>query len=55
MVSMAGFDLPVPVVRKYIASAITLVIHLARLREIRSTQREDLTIPIVSGPFKSAH
>ncbi len=32
MVSMAGFELPVPVVRKYIASAITLVIHLARLK-----------------------
>jgi pilus assembly protein CpaF len=32
MVSMAGFDLPVPVVRRYIASAITLVVHLARLK-----------------------
>jgi pilus assembly protein CpaF len=32
MVSMAGFDLPVSVVRRYIASAITLVIHLARLK-----------------------
>lgn len=32
MVSMAGFDVPVPVVRKYIASAITLVIHVARLK-----------------------
>ncbi|HTN77507.1 MAG TPA: CpaF family protein [Pirellulaceae bacterium] len=32
MVSMAGFDLPVTVVRRYIASAITLVVHLARLK-----------------------
>ena len=32
MVSMAGFDLPVPVVRRYVASAITLVVHLARLK-----------------------
>ncbi|MDX1943883.1 MAG: CpaF family protein [Pirellulaceae bacterium] len=32
MVSMAGFDLPVTVVRRYIASAITMVIHLARLK-----------------------
>jgi pilus assembly protein CpaF len=32
MVSMAGFDLPVSVVRRYIASAITMVIHLARLK-----------------------
>jgi pilus assembly protein CpaF len=32
MVSMSGFDLPVAVVRRYIASAITLVVHLARLK-----------------------
>ncbi|MEX2176483.1 MAG: CpaF family protein [Pirellulaceae bacterium] len=32
MVSMAGFDLPVAVIRRYIASAITLVIHVARLK-----------------------
>jgi pilus assembly protein CpaF len=32
MVSMAGYDLPVSVVRRYIASAITVVIHLARLK-----------------------
>jgi pilus assembly protein CpaF len=32
MVSMAGFDLPVGVVRRYVASAITLVVHLARLK-----------------------
>jgi pilus assembly protein CpaF len=32
MVSMSGFDLPVTVSRKYIASAITLVVHLARLK-----------------------
>ena len=32
MVSMAGFDFPVMVVRRYIASAITLLVHLARLK-----------------------
>jgi pilus assembly protein CpaF len=32
MVSMAGFELPVSVVRRYIASAITLVVHVARLK-----------------------
>jgi pilus assembly protein CpaF len=32
MVSMAGFDLPVAVTRRYIASAITLIVHLARLK-----------------------
>lgn len=32
MVMMAGFDLPVPVIRYYISSAVTLVVHLARLK-----------------------
>ncbi|MEO2088039.1 MAG: CpaF family protein [Gemmataceae bacterium] len=32
MVMMAGFDLPVPVIRYYITSAVTLVVHLARLK-----------------------
>ncbi len=32
MVSMAGFDLPVNVIRRYIASAITVLVHLARLK-----------------------
>lgn len=32
MVMMAGFEMPVPVIRQYIASAITLVIHLSRLK-----------------------
>jgi pilus assembly protein CpaF len=32
MVMMAGFDLPIPVIRQYIATAITLVVHLSRLK-----------------------
>jgi pilus assembly protein CpaF len=32
MVMMAGFELPVPVIRHYIASAVTLVVQLARLK-----------------------
>ena len=32
MVSMAGYELPVSVIRHYIGSAITLVVHLARLK-----------------------
>jgi pilus assembly protein CpaF len=32
MVMMAGFDLPVPVIRQYIASSIGLIVQLARLR-----------------------
>jgi pilus assembly protein CpaF len=32
MVMMAGYEMPVPVIRQYIASAITVVIQLARLK-----------------------
>jgi len=32
MVSMAGFDLPASVVRRYIASAVTLLVHVSRLK-----------------------
>lgn len=32
MVAMTGFDLPVSVVRQYIAAGITLVVHVARLK-----------------------
>ncbi|HEY7326749.1 MAG TPA: CpaF family protein [Gemmataceae bacterium] len=32
MVLMAGFELPVPVIRQYVSSAITLVIQLSRLK-----------------------
>jgi pilus assembly protein CpaF len=32
MVAMTGFDLPVPVVRQYIAAGIKLVVHLSRLK-----------------------
>src|SRR5690606_26172268 len=32
MVAMSGFELPVPVVRQYIAAGITLVLHLSRLK-----------------------
>ena len=32
MVSMAGYDLPVTVVRRYISTAINMVVHLARLK-----------------------
>jgi pilus assembly protein CpaF len=32
MVMMAGFEMPVPVIREYIATAVELVVHLARLK-----------------------
>src|SRR5438094_10215780 len=34
MVMLAGFGLPVPVIRQYVASAVTLVVHLARLKGV---------------------
>jgi pilus assembly protein CpaF len=32
MVLMAGFEMPVPVIRQYISSALTLVVQLVRLK-----------------------
>jgi len=32
MVAMTGYELPVPVIRQYVASGIRLVVHLARLK-----------------------
>jgi len=32
MVMMAGFELPVPVIRQYVASAISLIVQLSRLK-----------------------
>jgi pilus assembly protein CpaF len=32
MVSMAGFEMPVSVIRNYVASAITVLVHLGRLK-----------------------
>jgi len=32
MVTMTGFDLPVPVIRQYVATGIKLVVHLSRLK-----------------------
>lgn len=52
MVSMAGFDLPVPVVRRYIASAITLVVHLARLKGgVRRVMRVSEVTALDSGDY----
>jgi pilus assembly protein CpaF len=52
MVSMAGFDLPVAVTRRYIASAITLVIHLARLKGgVRRVMRISEITALESGDY----
>jgi pilus assembly protein CpaF len=52
MVSMAGFDLPVAVTRRYIASAITLVVHLARLKGgVRRVMRVSEVTALESGDY----
>ncbi|MEX0867057.1 MAG: CpaF family protein [Pirellulales bacterium] len=53
MVSMAGFDLPVMVVRRYIGSAITLVVHVARLKGgVRRVTRISEVTGIEDGEYK---
>ena len=53
MVSMAGFDLPVPVVRRYIASAITLVVHLARIKGgVRRIMRVSEVVGLENGDYR---
>ncbi|MBX3415556.1 MAG: CpaF family protein [Pirellulales bacterium] len=52
MVSMAGFDLPVMVVRRYIASAITLVVHVARLQGgVRRVTRVSEITGVADGEY----
>ena len=55
MVAMAGFDLPVHVVRHYIASAINVIVHLSRLkggvrRVMRIVELVDLAAQRISTP-----
>ena len=52
MVSMAGYELPVSVVRHYIGSAITLVVHLARLKGgVRRVMRLSEVVGIDTGEY----
>jgi pilus assembly protein CpaF len=52
---MAGFDLPVAVTRKYIASAITLIVHLARLKGgVRRVMRISEITALDSGEYAIA-
>jgi pilus assembly protein CpaF len=54
MVSMAGFELPVMVVRRYVASAITLVVHLARLKGgVRRVMRIAEITGLENGEYKT--
>jgi pilus assembly protein CpaF len=53
MVSMAGYDLSVPVVRKYIASAITVVVHVARLKGgARRVRRISEIVALDNGEYE---
>ena len=53
MVSMAGYELPVSVVRHYIGSAITLVIHLARLKGgVRRVMRISEVVGIDANEYR---
>ena len=44
MLAMGGFDMPVRVIRDYVASAIHLVIHLARLPDGRRVMSEAIEV-----------
>jgi pilus assembly protein CpaF len=46
MAAMAGFNLPVPVVRQYIAAGIRLIVHVARLK---SGERKVVRISEIAG------
>ncbi len=52
MVAMTGYDLPVPVVRQYIAAGIKLLVHLARLRDgFRCVTRVSEIVGVADGQF----
>ena len=52
MVAMSGFELPIPVVRHYIASGISLVVHLARLKGgVRRVMQVSEIISVQEGGF----
>ncbi|MHC4406887.1 MAG: CpaF family protein, partial [Planctomycetota bacterium] len=53
MVSMAGYELPVDVVRHYVGSAITLIVHLARLKGgVRRVTRISEITGICDGDYQ---
>lgn len=52
MVAMSGFELPIPVVRQYIASGIALVVHLARLKGgVRRVMQVSEIVGVREGGF----
>jgi pilus assembly protein CpaF len=54
MVMMAGFELPITVIRHYITSAIALVVHLARLKGgTRKVLRVTEIVGLKSGKYRA--
>ncbi|MDA7503650.1 CpaF family protein [bacterium] len=52
MVAMSGYDLPIPVVRQYIAAGISLVVHLARLKGgVRRVMQVSEIVGLKEGGF----
>ena len=55
MVAMSGFELPIRVVREYVASGIKLVVHLARLKGgVRRVTRVSEIVGAVGGEYQLA-
>lgn len=53
MVAMSGFELPIPVVRQYIMSGISLVVHLARLKGgVRRVMQVSEIVGLKDGGFQ---
>jgi len=52
MVAMSGYELPIPVVRQYIASGLSLVVHLARLKGgVRRVMQVSEIVGVKEGGF----
>jgi pilus assembly protein CpaF len=52
MVAMSGFELPIPVVRQYVASGIALVVHLSRLKGgVRRVMQVSEIVGVREGGF----
>jgi len=53
MVQMTGFELPVPVIRQYIAAGIKLIVHLARLKGgVRRVMRVSEIVGVKDGAYR---
>ena len=53
MVAMTGLELPVPVVRQYIAAGIRLVVHLTRLKGgVRRITRISEIVSVENGEYR---